>query len=125
MGYDIYLKWEGMTENDKDKQRTRFSLIHGHVGYLRASFNFYGLIDIFKQLFKESWTGYNEGEMELEKGELQKRYKNLNWGKFDLNVERWEMSEERIREIKTSVENFVHLAETKVAKGLKTVVEIA
>jgi hypothetical protein len=125
LGYDIYLKWEGMTENDKERQITGFSLKHGHVGYLRASIHFDGLIDIFKQLFKEAWTGYNEGEIELEKRQLEKRYKKLNWAKFNQNVERWEMKEERVKEIKTSVENFVHLAESKLSQGLKTVVEIA
>ena len=39
MGIDVYLKWENQTEEEERKQYTGFSLEHGHVGYLRASYN--------------------------------------------------------------------------------------
>ena len=38
MGIDIYLKWDGITDDDKQKQLTGFSLTSGHLGYLRQSF---------------------------------------------------------------------------------------
>ena len=38
MGIDIYLKWEGMTEEDQQKQYTGMSTISGEVGYLREAY---------------------------------------------------------------------------------------
>ena len=37
MGTDIYLVWDGMTEEDRKRQCTGFSLDSGDRGYLRAS----------------------------------------------------------------------------------------
>lgn len=38
MGYNIYLQWDGMTKKDQEAQYTGFSIVHGHVGYLRESY---------------------------------------------------------------------------------------
>lgn len=38
MGFDVYLKWDGMTRVDEDAQITGYSLVHGHIGYLRWSY---------------------------------------------------------------------------------------
>ena len=37
MGTDVYLIWDGMTEEEKDAQSARFSIAAGRVGYLWAS----------------------------------------------------------------------------------------
>ena len=37
VGTDVYLKWDGMSEEDKKRQYTGFSIDAGAVGYLRAS----------------------------------------------------------------------------------------
>jgi len=39
MGIDIYLKWNGMTEEDQQKQYTGMSTVAGNVGYLREAYH--------------------------------------------------------------------------------------
>lgn len=39
MGLDIYLRWNGQTEEEKSKQYTGYSTVHGHVGYLREAYH--------------------------------------------------------------------------------------
>lgn len=35
MGWDVYMRWKGQTEAEKEAQYTDCSALHGHVGYLR------------------------------------------------------------------------------------------
>jgi hypothetical protein len=39
MGIDIYLRWEGMTEEEQNKQYSGFSTVNGHNGYLREAYH--------------------------------------------------------------------------------------
>jgi hypothetical protein len=39
MGIDIYLKWDGMTEEDRQQQHTGFDTTVGRVGYLREAYH--------------------------------------------------------------------------------------
>lgn len=39
MGIDVYLRWDGMTEEETKAQYTGFSIVHGHVGYLREAYH--------------------------------------------------------------------------------------
>lgn len=39
MGIDIYAKWNGQTKEEKEAQVTGFSVVHGHVGYLREAYH--------------------------------------------------------------------------------------
>jgi len=39
MGIDVYMSWKGQTEEEKEKQYTGFSVVHGHVGYLREAYH--------------------------------------------------------------------------------------
>lgn len=39
MGVDVYLSWDGMTKAEKDAQVTGWSVVSGHVGYLRESYD--------------------------------------------------------------------------------------
>jgi hypothetical protein len=39
MGIDIYAQWKGQTEEEKQAQLTGFSVVHGHVGYLREAYH--------------------------------------------------------------------------------------
>jgi hypothetical protein len=39
MGIDIYAKWRGQTGLEEDAQLTGFSVLHGHVGYLREAYH--------------------------------------------------------------------------------------
>ena len=55
MGIDVYLRWEGMTDEDRDRQMTGFDITAGAVGYLREAYfakkNLYGT----QVMFKECW----------------------------------------------------------------------
>lgn len=39
MGIDIYLRWDGMTEEEEQQQCTGFSVVSGDVGYLREAYH--------------------------------------------------------------------------------------
>ncbi len=39
MGIDIYLRWERMTGAEREAQQLGFSVVHGHVGYLREAYH--------------------------------------------------------------------------------------
>jgi len=39
MGIDVYLRWEGQTKAEKDAQYTGYSVVHGHIGYLREAYH--------------------------------------------------------------------------------------
>ena len=39
MGIDIYAKWRGQTNEEADAQITGFSVVDGHVGYLREAYH--------------------------------------------------------------------------------------
>ena len=39
MGIDIYTCWKGQTEEETQAQMTGFSVVHGHVGYLREAYH--------------------------------------------------------------------------------------
>jgi len=39
MGIDVYLRWDNMSEAEKQAQYTGFSVESGHVGYLREAYH--------------------------------------------------------------------------------------
>ena len=39
MGIDIYTRWKGQTDEETQAQMTGFSIVHGHVGYLREAYH--------------------------------------------------------------------------------------
>jgi hypothetical protein len=39
MGIDIYAKWRNQTRAEAKAQMTGFSVLHGHVGYLREAYH--------------------------------------------------------------------------------------
>lgn len=53
MGIDVYAKWDGQTDAERDAQITGFSIAHGHVGYLREAYH--GEPYATKVLFPECW----------------------------------------------------------------------
>jgi hypothetical protein len=54
MGIDMYLKWDGQTEEEEKAQYTGFSTAHGHVGYLREAYH--GGPYATKVLAPEAWS---------------------------------------------------------------------
>ena len=71
MGIDIYMRWDGMTEEDRDKQITGFDATKGDVGYLREASH--GQIFATQYLVKEA---FEEGadEVHIHAKELRKRF---------------------------------------------------
>ena len=58
MGTDIYLSWEKMTKEDKEKRYTGFSISSGNIGYLRASIGMHQENAILRKIFPvEYWEG--------------------------------------------------------------------
>ena len=53
MGIDIYAHWKGQTAKEKKAQITGFSVLHGHVGYLREAYHGepYGTAYLVKEAF--------------------------------------------------------------------------
>ena len=39
MGIDIYARWNGQSDEEMEAQRTGFSVVHGHAGYLREAYH--------------------------------------------------------------------------------------
>lgn len=39
MGIDIYMRWKGITVEERESQITGFSIAHGHCGYLREAYH--------------------------------------------------------------------------------------
>ena len=62
MGIDIYMNWDGMTEEDKQAQYTGYSIEHGHVGYLREAYH--GNPYVTRFLLKEAFES-DDGTAEI------------------------------------------------------------
>lgn len=62
MGIDIYLYWEGQTEEEKQAQFTGFDITAGHVGYLREAYHGgpYATRVLVPEAF--NWTGDEDAE---------------------------------------------------------------
>lgn len=56
MGIDIYMRWKGQTEAEKQAQYTGFSTLAGNVGYLREAYHGgpYATKYLVKEAFDES-----------------------------------------------------------------------
>lgn len=64
MGIDIYMRWNGQTEEEKKAQITGFSIAHGHVGYLREAYHGapYATEVLVPEAFDAEETGDDEEE---------------------------------------------------------------
>jgi hypothetical protein len=70
MGIDIYMRWTGQTEEEIAAQFTGFSIVHGHVGYLREAYH--GGPYATRILVPESFESEN-GEAEIRASVLRER----------------------------------------------------
>jgi hypothetical protein len=58
MGTDIYLSWDDMDEEEKERRHTGFSIGHGSFGYLRASIFMMEENAVLREVFpEECWEG--------------------------------------------------------------------
>jgi hypothetical protein len=62
MGIDIYLHWDGQTDEEKKAQYTGFDITAGDVGYLREAYH--GEPYATKVMFPETWEDEN-GEVAI------------------------------------------------------------
>jgi hypothetical protein len=53
MGIDVYVRWRGQTHEEGKAQVTGFSIVSGHVGYLREAYH--GEPYATKVMFPECW----------------------------------------------------------------------
>ena len=116
MGIDIYMRWEGMTEEDREKQITGFDTTVGDVGYLREAYHGgpYATKYLVSEAFKKG-----AGDVHIPAKELRERLPLTK----DIVIQRAkEVYEEELTEddeIVKSFENFVKLGEALEADGRK------
>ena len=121
MGADIYLKWEGMTEKDKAKQITGFSVVSGKYGYLRGAYNRHIGYDAILILFDNiKWEKDWKVDIKLLKANLEILEKGLfKESKNDFYSEKGKDVEIQ------SFRDFVKLAEDLINKGRKVFVHFS
>lgn len=62
MGYDVFLSWDGMTEEEKTLQKKGWDINRGNVGYLRAATWMRAEIRFLGSIFpREYWLESREG----------------------------------------------------------------
>lgn len=71
MGIDVYLLWDGQTEKERNAQYTGFSIVSGHVGYLREAYH--GSPYATQILINEDWGGQPKGGFAIPNANLQQR----------------------------------------------------
>ena len=116
MGIDIYMRWEGMTEADREKQITGFDATVGDVGYLREAYH--GGPYATKYLVEEAFED-GAGDVHIPAKELRERLPLTK----DIVIQRArEVYKEELTEddeIVKSFENFVKLGEALEEDGRK------
>lgn len=116
MGIDIYMRWDGMTEEDRDKQITGFDPTKGDMGYLREANH--GQIFATKYLVKEAFEK-GADEVHIPAKELRKRLPLTK----DIVIQRFrDVYKEEIEEDNAFVkafEDFVKLSEALEEEGRK------
>ena len=112
MGTDVYLSWDGMTEEEEKARYTGFRIDMGRVGYLRASIWATRENAVLRLLFPEAWeseegTPYDFKNPEnIKKLHILARAYLLSYltGKDYLS----EFEEEKIKEMRGVMEEFVN-----------------
>ncbi len=119
MGIDIYMRWDGMTEEDREKQYTGFDATVGDVGYLREAYH--GSPYATKYLVEEAFEN-GVGDVHIPAKELRKRLPLTK----DIVIQRAkEVYEEELTEddeVVKAFEDFVKLGEALEEDGRKPTV---
>ena len=109
MGIDIYARWKGQTTDEQDEQMTGFSVVHGHVGYLREAYH--GSPYATRYLVAEA---FESGEAELRAALLRERLpQTLALVREREIVVNHETDEYQIFRVMRSFVDFVELCERK------------
>jgi hypothetical protein len=116
MGIDIYMRWDGMTEEDRDKQITGFDATVGEVGYLREAYH--GSPYATQYLVEEAFED-GADEVHIPATELRKRLPLTK----EIVIQRFrDVYKEEIEEDNAFVkafEDFVKLSEALEEEGRK------
>jgi hypothetical protein len=109
MGIDIYLSWRNQKEEQQDAQLTGFSVVHGHVGYLREAYH--GEPYATRHLVPEAF-GSEDGTAEIPAAVLRARLpETLAIAEERERTVYNETDPEAIADVKRSFIDFVELAE--------------
>lgn len=116
MGIDIYMRWDGMTKGDREKQITGFDATVGDVGYLREAYHGgpYATRYLVEEAFEEG-----AGDIHIPAKELRKRLPLTK----DIVIQRAKkVYEEDLKEddaVVKAFEDFVKLGEALEEEGRK------
>lgn len=129
MGIDVYLSWEGQTEEEKKAQITGFSVVHGHTGYLREAYH--GGPYATKVFLDPSKYWDKENAVPIDPKSLRERldaaketvieraHKVYNYDESDPEQKKYLLAELK------SYDDFVALAEEKSSEGKKVYVYVS
>lgn len=111
MGIDIYLNWKEQKKTEADAQVTGFSVVHGHVGYLREAYH--GEPYVTRFLFPEVFDG-GSAIADIPAAVLRKRLpRALELADLRERTVYQETDPEALAAVKRSFVDFVELAEAK------------
>lgn len=123
MGIDIYAQWEGQTPEEQQAQFTGFSVVHGHVGYLREAYHGEPFATMF--LVKEAFDS-PERKARIPAAVLRERLPETLLLVRERQITVYhETDEQEIAEITKSFSDFVELCERKERETGQAVTIIA
>lgn len=121
MGIDVYMRWKDQTQAEREAQYTGFSIVHGHVGYLREAYH--GDPYATKTLVPEAFEAAEDGRGEDDGGGtpitadlLRSRLPVVLETCAERHRTVYQDSAESIAEFQQSYRNFVDLAARKEAE---------
>jgi hypothetical protein len=121
MGIDIYAKWTGQTAKEEQAQITGFSVVHGHVGYLREAYH--GEPYATRYLVSEAFE--SGGEAKIPASVLRERLPKTLELVRERQTKIYQSTEEEIADAIRSFTNFVELCERKEQEAGEPVTIIA
>lgn len=111
MGIDIYLNWRAQKKAEAEAQQTGFSVVHGHVGYLREAYH--GEPYVTHYLFSEVFEG-DRGYADIPAAVLRSRLpRALELAEVRERTVYQQTDPEALAAVKRSFVDFVELAEAK------------
>lgn len=111
MGIDIYARWKGQTDEEKKAQYVSFSIVHGHVGYLREAYH--GEPYATRYLVHEAFED-PDGEVQIPAVVLRARLpRTLEIARERERVVYETTDDDDIRDVVQSFVDFVELCEAK------------
>jgi hypothetical protein len=110
MGIDIYAKWAGQTEEERQAQATGFSTEHGHVGYLREAYH--GSPYATRKLLPEAFAADN-AEAAISAQTLRERLPDVLKTVEERETKLYKATKEEVARAQKSFTDFVELCERK------------